>query len=73
MHMISKVFPRRSFKSSNLFPVELTLMYDKIIFLGQNALRLYQSSNDDINVLGETGKDFPNQNECKKSKKMLAK
>ena len=34
-------------------------------------LRLYKSSNDDTNVLGETGKDFPNQNKCKKSKKLL--
>ena len=34
---------------------------------------LYKPSSDDICVLGETGKDFPNQNECKKSKTLLAK
>ena len=48
-------------------------MYDKIMFLGKNALRLYNPSNDDTSVLGEAGKDFPNQNECKKSKNLLAK
>ena len=36
-------------------------------------LRLYKSSNDDTSVLAEHGKDFPNQNGCKKSKKMLVK
>ena len=41
--------------------------------MGQNALRLYKPSNDDTSVLGEAGKDFQNQNECKKSKKLLAK
>ena len=45
-------------------------MYNKTIFLGLNALRLYKSSNDDTNVFGETGKNFPNQNECKKFKKL---
>ena len=71
--MMSKAFPRRNFKSSNLFLIELTLIYDKIILFVLNALRLYNPSNDDISVLGEAGKDFPNQNECKKSKKLLAK
>ena len=71
--MMSKDFPRRNFKSSKLFLIELTLMYDKIIFLGQNALRLYKPSNDGTSVLGEPGKDFPNQNECKKSKRLLTK
>ena len=66
-----KDFPRRSFKSSNLFLIELTLMYDKIVACIN--LRLYKSFNDDTNVLVETGKDFPNQNGCKKSKKLIAK
>ena len=30
---------------------------------------MYKPFNDDTSVLGEAGKDFPNQNECKKSKK----
>ena len=34
---------------------------------------LYNPSNDGTSVLGEAGKDFPNQNGCKKSKKLLAK
>ena len=63
----SKDLPRGSFESSNLFP---RLIYNKTTFLGLNALRLYKSSNDDTKVLGETGKDFPNQNECKKLKKL---
>ena len=69
--MMPKDFPTRNFNSPNLFLIELTLMYDKIMFLGKNALRLYNPSNDDTSVLGEAGKDFPNQNECKKSKKLL--
>ena len=71
--MMFKDFPGNIFKSSNLFLIEVTLMYDKAIFLGQNALRLYKPSNDGTSVLGEACKDFPNQNECKKSKKLLAK
>ena len=50
-------------------------MYHKIIFLEKSVLRLYKS-NDDTSVLDEAGKDFPNQNDCKKrktKKKMLAK
>ena len=66
--MMPRDFPRRSFMSSNLFLIELTLTYNKIIFLGYNTLRLFKSSNDDTNILGETGNDFPNQNECKNLK-----
>ena len=43
------------------------------MFLGQNTLRSYKSSNYDTNVLAETGKDFSNQNDCKKPKKLLTK
>ena len=67
--MMPKDLPTRNFNSSNLFLIELTLMYDKIMFLGKNALRLYKPSHDDTSVLGEAGKDFLNQ----KILKLLAK
>ena len=33
---------------------------------------MYNPSNDDTSVLGEAGEGVPNQNECKKSEKLLA-
>ena len=56
--MMFKDFPGNIFKSSNLFLIEVTLMYDKAIFLGQNALRLYKPSNDGTSLLGEACKIF---------------
>ena len=57
--MMSLGFPKRNFKSSNLFLIELTLMFHIKMLLGCINLR-----NDGNSVLEEAGKNFLNQNEC---------